>query len=164
MVNVGRDDGIDTLTVRPVEIYSPRADDDRASLIAAVAEATEMATALPSVDFYGAGERAASRRFSPAGCCARSSRAGRPPSSMPPRITRRPPSCCVTPCWLPCRPNDRMMYWRRYSFLDTIIGKMSGAPEEASDLHRWRPAWIVYLVGSVQSHLYLAHLAPGRWR
>ena len=51
-VNIGHGDRIDALTVAPVEIYSPRVVDDRAALVAAVAAATEMATALPSVHFY----------------------------------------------------------------------------------------------------------------
>ena len=51
-VNIGHADHIEPLTVGPVEIYQPVVADDRSSLIAAVAAACEMATALPSVDFY----------------------------------------------------------------------------------------------------------------
>jgi hypothetical protein len=51
-VNVGHADHIEALTVAPVEIYQPGVAGERNSLIAAVAVASEMATALPSVDFY----------------------------------------------------------------------------------------------------------------
>ena len=54
-VNIGHADRIEALTVGPVEIYQPGVADERAALIAAVAAASEMATALPSVDFYTRG-------------------------------------------------------------------------------------------------------------
>jgi hypothetical protein len=41
--------------VAPVEIYNPAAPVDRAALVAAVAAASELATALPSVAIYAAG-------------------------------------------------------------------------------------------------------------
>ena len=54
-VNIGHADRIEALTVAPVEIYSPLAPAERAVLVDAVAAATELATALPSVEFYGRG-------------------------------------------------------------------------------------------------------------
>ncbi len=54
-VNVARCDGIDIHTVDGVEIYNPNHADDRRTLIAAAAEATDIGTALPSVDFFARG-------------------------------------------------------------------------------------------------------------
>jgi hypothetical protein len=46
--------------VAPVEIYNPLVAADRAALVAAVAAAGEMATALPSVDLRGGGANSVS--------------------------------------------------------------------------------------------------------
>ncbi len=54
-VNIARCDGIDIQTVDGVEIYNPNHADDRRALIAAVAEASDIGTALPSVDFFARG-------------------------------------------------------------------------------------------------------------
>ncbi|MFM7172321.1 MAG: hypothetical protein ACKO4U_04695, partial [Caldilinea sp.] len=54
-VNVGYADAIRPLTVGPVELYRPAVPADRACLVEAVAEATELATALPDVTVYTAG-------------------------------------------------------------------------------------------------------------
>ncbi len=54
-VNVAGRAGITRHEVRGVTAWNPREPDDRQKLIAAAAEADEIATALPSVEFYGAG-------------------------------------------------------------------------------------------------------------
>jgi len=51
-VNVARFDGIESLHLGPIEMHDPSADRDREELIAAVATASEVATAVPSVRFY----------------------------------------------------------------------------------------------------------------
>ena len=55
-VNVAMPDGIEPHEIKGVEIFNPKAAGDRKALIQAIAEATEIATALPSVKFYGAGQ------------------------------------------------------------------------------------------------------------
>ena len=55
-LNVAMPAGIEHHTVGPIEILNPAVEDDRARLIEAVAEAAEVATALPSVKFYGEGK------------------------------------------------------------------------------------------------------------
>ncbi len=57
-VNVAGEHGIDIYAVDGVDVYNPRHAGDRENLIAAVAEATEIGTALPSVDFYTRGNDA----------------------------------------------------------------------------------------------------------
>ncbi len=58
-VNIARKDRIDQLTVEGVELYNPNVPADREELIEAVARSDEMATALPSVNFYDIGGPAA---------------------------------------------------------------------------------------------------------
>jgi mannitol-1-phosphate 5-dehydrogenase len=49
--------GIARHTVKGVELHNPREDAGRGALVEAIAEATEIATALPSVAFFGKGDR-----------------------------------------------------------------------------------------------------------
>ena len=55
VINVARPDRIDQVTVNGIEIYNPRVPDDRVKIVEAIAQADEMATALPSVNFYDMG-------------------------------------------------------------------------------------------------------------
>jgi mannitol-1-phosphate 5-dehydrogenase len=55
-LNVATPAGVEHHTVGPVEILNPAVEEDRARLVDAVAEAAELATALPSVKFYGEGK------------------------------------------------------------------------------------------------------------
>ena len=55
-LNVATADGVEHHEVDGVEIFNPRDAVDRDKLIDAVAEAQEIGTALPSVNFYGRGE------------------------------------------------------------------------------------------------------------
>lgn len=51
-LNIAHADRIESLTIGPIEIYNPQVDEDRDALISAIADATELATALPSVRLY----------------------------------------------------------------------------------------------------------------
>jgi mannitol-1-phosphate 5-dehydrogenase len=55
-LNIATPAGIESYTVGPIEILNPAVEQDRERLIEAVAEAAEVATALPSVKFYGEGK------------------------------------------------------------------------------------------------------------
>ncbi len=57
-INIAHQDGIEQVTVDGVELLDPNDEAQRQRLIAAAAEADEMATALPSVDFYDRGGEA----------------------------------------------------------------------------------------------------------
>ena len=51
-VNIAHADRVEVAEVGPIEIEDPAAEADRARLVAAVAAADEIATAVPSVQFY----------------------------------------------------------------------------------------------------------------
>jgi len=51
-LNIAHENGIERAEVGPIEIYDPAVVEDRQQLIAAVAEAEEIATAIPSVNWY----------------------------------------------------------------------------------------------------------------
>ncbi len=54
-INVAGRGGISTKILPRLELYNPRVPEDRKAVVAAIADATELATAIPSVDFYAAG-------------------------------------------------------------------------------------------------------------
>ncbi len=55
-INIAREDRIDQVTVEGVDLYDPRDPDDRRKILLAIAEADELATALPSVNFFDSGD------------------------------------------------------------------------------------------------------------
>lgn len=57
-VNIASRDGIHTRRLPRVELLNPRVPADREKVIAAIAEADELGTAVPSVDLYSAGGEA----------------------------------------------------------------------------------------------------------
>lgn len=57
-VNVARKDRIDQVKVTGVELYNPRDPGDRQKIFKAIGEADELATALPSVNFFDTGKEA----------------------------------------------------------------------------------------------------------
>jgi len=54
-VNVAKADGIEVLKIDNLELLNPDVVDDRKVILQALAESTEIATCLPSVDFYDSG-------------------------------------------------------------------------------------------------------------
>lgn len=61
--NVAHADRLETVCVEGVEIFNPLIPEDRAALIAAIAEASELSTALPSYNLYDAGGEASVARL-----------------------------------------------------------------------------------------------------
>ena len=56
-VNIARRDRIESVPLNGLEMYNPAAPSDRAALVKAIGESDELATCLPSVDFYDAGAK-----------------------------------------------------------------------------------------------------------
>lgn len=138
-VNIGHADGISALAVQPVEIYSPRSDDDRQHLVAAVAAATEMATALPSVQVYAAGGAGSVAQILADGLLRKVEQGG-PPAVIYAAENHTHAAELLSAAVLAAVPAERHSdLLATVQFLDTIIGKMSGAPEEATDLQPLAP-------------------------
>jgi mannitol-1-phosphate 5-dehydrogenase len=55
-VNIATDNGIDIQTVKGINLLNPNANTDRRKLIEMISGADEIATALPSIDFYNKGD------------------------------------------------------------------------------------------------------------
>lgn len=133
-VNIGHADHISALSVAPVELYNPAMSADRVALAAAVAEASELATALPSVAVYTAGGANSVAAILADGLL-RKLELGGPPAVVYTAENHTHAAELLAAAVTAALPDDRRdAALQRVQFLDTIIGKMSGAPEEAADL------------------------------
>ncbi len=57
-INIARRDRIDQFTLKGIELFNPRVDEDRRKLLQAISVSDEMATALPSVSIFDLGKEA----------------------------------------------------------------------------------------------------------
>ncbi len=138
-VNIGHADRIEALHVAPAEIYSPLVADERALLVEAVAAAQEIATALPSVNFYAAGGATSPAAILAAGL-ARKVQTNGPLAFVYAAENHTHAAPLLAEAVLGMTPPSlRDAVRSRVQFLDTIIGKMSGAPEEAAGLAELAP-------------------------
>jgi len=122
-VNVAHADRVETVQIGPIEIYDPSVETDRGELVAAIAEAQEIATAIPSVTFYENEGPASLHRVLAAG------------------LTRRRGPAVVYAAENHNRAAEILEDLVRHEaglddvqFLNTVIGKMSGLAD-APDAH-----------------------------
>ena len=133
-VNIGHADHIEALTVAPVEIYQPGVVADRAALVAAVAAASELATAVPSVDFYArtSGETGDSVAAILAAGLRVKAASGGPLAVVYTAENNTRAAHLLQSAVLALIPGpEQAQVMSRVQFLDTIIGKMSGVPDAA---------------------------------
>jgi mannitol-1-phosphate 5-dehydrogenase len=133
-VNIGYADRVEALAVGPLEIYNPALAGDREALVAAVAAASELATALPSVEFYarGAGESVAA--ILAAGLRRKAAEQG-PLAILYTAENNTEAAHRLKMAVLAEIPgSEQAQVMSRVQFLNTIIGKMSGAPEALAGL------------------------------
>ncbi len=131
-VNVASAEGLARHEVTGVEILNPRDAADRGRLVAAIAEADEMATALPSVAFYGG-----DRPSDPVALIveALQAKSGQP---HPRRTLLYAAENHNHAADVLCRaiagrlPDDR---WRNhFAAVETVIGKMSGVVDDPAQI------------------------------
>ena len=138
-VNVGYTDAIRPLTVGPVELYMPAVPADRACLVEAVADATELATALPDVTVYTAGGPESAAAILADGLLQKLSKGG-PPAVVYTAENHPHAAALLAAAVSAALPApQRTAALHAVQFLDTVIGKMSGSPEECSDLQPIAP-------------------------
>jgi len=138
-VNIGHADHIEALTVQPVEIYRPQDIGERAILVAAVAAAAELATAVPSVDFYTAGGANSIASILAEGLRYKAVDAGPFAVVYAAENNTRAAELLKAAVLAEIPVGEHAAVLRRVQFLDTIIGKMSGAPAELSGLRPVAP-------------------------
>jgi mannitol-1-phosphate 5-dehydrogenase len=143
-VNIGHPDHVEALTVAPIETFQPTVAADRAALIAAVAEASELATALPSVDFYtrGTGEAGEDSvaAILAAGLRIKAAHGGALAVIYTAENNTRAAHLLQSAVLAHIPGPEQAQVMSRVQFLDTIIGKMSGAPDELAGLSPIAPS------------------------
>ncbi|MDD2764252.1 MAG: hypothetical protein PHE83_09800 [Opitutaceae bacterium] len=133
-VNVATPTGIEVREVQGVEILNPTVLADARVLEQALAEATEIATALPSVDFYRRGEP------SVAGLIAGAMRAKAARRGLPPCVVytaenhNHAAEILQELCDAALGESERAAVRRSSQILNTVIGKMSGVIVEPAEI------------------------------
>lgn len=157
-VNIGHADHISALRVAPVEIYNPAVPADRAALVAAVAEASELATALPSVATYATGGAASVSAILADGLL-RKLELGGPPAVIYTAENHTRAAELLAEAVTAALPADRYTAALAHvQFLDTIIGKMSGAPEETADLAPVAPGLARAFLVEAFNRIYISQI------
>ncbi|MBI4606063.1 MAG: hypothetical protein HY721_29200 [Planctomycetes bacterium] len=121
-LNLAGPDGVEPLVLGPVEVEDPAVPEDRERLVAAVADASEVATAVPSVSFYASAGPGSIHRVLARGLEARG---GRPAVVYAAENHNRAAEILQEAVLGEVRPSDRERVRSGTRFLDTVIGKMS---------------------------------------
>jgi len=133
-VNVATREGIEVREVRGVEILNPGVPEDGVRLQGALAEASEIATALPSVDFYDRGGP------SVAALIVRALQAKAARRDLPPCVVytaenhNHAAEILQEKCDRMLDPAGRASVRRSGQILNTVIGKMSGVITEPAEI------------------------------
>ncbi|SVB38834.1 uncharacterized protein METZ01_LOCUS191688, partial [marine metagenome] len=119
--NVAGTTSIETVHVEGVEIFNPLVEEDRAALTQAIAEATELATALPSFTLYDTGEASVAKLLTQ-GLAKKLTDA-----SLPTCVVYAAENDTRAACRLQeaCQSYNATGFGGRAQFLETVIGKMS---------------------------------------
>jgi mannitol-1-phosphate 5-dehydrogenase len=135
-INVAHRDRVEVVTVSPVEIADPASELDRQLLVQAIATADEMATALPSVEYYVSENPGSVHRLLARGLRAKARKAG-PPAVIYTGENNNHAAETLEALVLEEVPQDeRTAVAARVRFLNTVIGKMCqlvSDPQEIRD-------------------------------
>ncbi len=132
-INIAQRAGIEVARVGPIEIGLPQGEDDRQSLIAAIAEAEEIATAVPSVQYYIAQGADSLHRILAAGLQRKLAEGG-PRTVVYAAENHNHAAEILEEAVLSAMPErDRAAARSKVRFLNTVIGKMSGIVSDPAE-------------------------------
>jgi mannitol-1-phosphate 5-dehydrogenase len=133
-VNIAHSDRIEIAEVGPLEIEDPGSASDRQRLVEAVAEAEEIATAVPSVQFYTSPNPGSIHRLLAQGL--RRKAAARGPQAIVYAAENHNHAAEILEARvleeIPEKERERVS--TRVRFLNTVIGKMSGVVSDADEI------------------------------
>ena len=125
-VNIAHLDRVETVRLGPIEAYNPAVPEDRERLVAALADAEEIGTAIPSVNLYACG-RPTSVSSVLADGLAQKLRQGGPRAVVYTAENHNAAAEMLEELVLPEIPAlERERVGGAVQFLNTVIGKMSG--------------------------------------
>ena len=157
-INVARRNGIATLRLEGIRMRNPRVEADRRAIVEAVRGADELATAIPSVSFYGAGGESSIAALIAEGAGPERQRIvyAAENNNFAAEILREEV--------LKRAPTDRI---ERMQFLNTVVGKMSGVISSEEEMRRLGLAPLVpgfdkCVLVEEFNHIYISKIAlPG---
>lgn len=132
-VNIAHADRVEPATVGPVEAYDPAVAADRAALIDAIAQASELATAVPSVNFYAGDQPGSIHRLLVAGLTAKAEQGGPRAVVYAAENHNHAAEILAGQVNALLAAQSAAEVQRQVRFLNTVIGKMSGV--KAADAH-----------------------------
>jgi len=133
-VNVAYADGIKSFEIRGIEILNPTVESDRQALIEAVAGADELATALPSVKFFGQGEPGSVVDLLCAGFKARLKRGDRRRSVIYTAENHNHAAEILEAVLARLLGAEAKAIFEQVQCLNTVIGKMSGVVTDEAQI------------------------------
>jgi len=124
-VNIAHRDRVESACVGPVEIYNPAMETDRQDILAAIVEAEEIATAVPSVAFYVSDKPGSIHRLLADGLCQKVNLNG-PRAVIYAAENHNRAAEILDAAVMGVIPLEQRSAVRaRVRFLNTVIGKMS---------------------------------------
>ncbi len=133
-VNIAHCDHVEIAAAGPVEIVDPSCDKERSLLVEAVAEAEEIATAVPSVQSYVSASPGSIHRVLACGLRKKASRKG-PRAVVYAAENHNEAAEILEAGVMECIPRaDREAVRARVRFLNTVIGKMSGVVSDTEEV------------------------------
>jgi mannitol-1-phosphate 5-dehydrogenase len=133
-VNIAHSDRIEIAEVGRLEIEDPSSESDRQRLVEAVAEAEEIATAVPSVQFYVSAGPGSIHRLLAQGL--RRKTAAQGPQAIVYAAENHNHAAEILQARVleEIPENERERFSTRVRFLNTVIGKMSGVVSDAGEI------------------------------
>ena len=124
-VNIAHYDRVESARVGPVDIYDPNIEADRLDILAAIVEAEEIATAIPSVAFYVSEKPGSIHRLLADGLCQNIEK-NRPRAVVYAAENHNHAAEILEAAVMDLVPQEqRAAVHSRVRFLNTVIGKMS---------------------------------------
>jgi mannitol-1-phosphate 5-dehydrogenase len=131
VVNIARPNRVDQVTVSGIEIYNPKDGDDRGKIIDAISQADELATALPSVNFFDSGGGTSVAQMLAKGL---SLRAGKPGILYAAENNNHAAEILEEAV------NKYSPTPKSFQFLNTVVGKMSGVISDPAEIEKLQVA------------------------
>lgn len=134
-VNIAHADRVERATVGPIEIYDPAVKTDRAQLVAALAEAAEIGTAVPSVADYTTEGEASLHRLLARGLREKGLRGGTHAIVYAAENHNHAAEILQAHVLSELAPHEQEAVAARVRFLNTVIGKMSRVVTDPAEIH-----------------------------
>lgn len=138
MLNIAHSDRIESVRIGPVEVFNPNDERDRKLLIAEVAAASEIGTAIPSVGGYDRGGEGSIRQVLADGLLLKAAAGGPACIVYAAENHNRAAEILEARVREAVPPDSVDDIFRNIRFLNTVIGKMSGlitVPTEMRELN-----------------------------